>query len=82
MAYKVFVAGDILTAEQVNDNLMEQAIATFATTAARSASIAAPNHGQFAFITDTNTLTYYNGSSWVSFGGALEPSSPLLLMGG
>jgi hypothetical protein len=69
MAYKVFVAGDVLTAAQVNDNLMEQAIATFSTTAARDSAITAPNDGQAVFVEDQDIVFIYDGTANVSASG-------------
>jgi hypothetical protein len=63
---KVFTAGDVLTASQVQDYLQDQAVMVFATTAARSLAIATPSEGMVAITTDTDILQYYNGSAWVS----------------
>lgn len=79
-----FQAGAVLTAGQVNGYLMAQVIPVFATTGARGSAITTPSEGQFAYITDDDELTYYDGSNWAAFtsgGGGLEPASPLLLMG-
>jgi len=48
MPFRIFAAGEVLTAANVNDYLAEQAISTFAGTAARSSAIASPSEGQFA----------------------------------
>lgn len=69
MAYKVFANGNPLLASELNDNLMQQVIAVFASSSARDATITSPVTGQFVFLTDTATLTYYTGSSWVAFTG-------------
>lgn len=61
---KVFTAGDVLTASQVQDYLQDQAVMVFAGTAARSSAIASPSEGMFAVLTDVDQLTYYNGSTW------------------
>jgi hypothetical protein len=84
MPFKVFAVNEILTAADVNDYLAEQAIATFTNGTARDAAIATATHGQFAFLTSTNTLQYYNGASWEDFsaGGAGGFENSLLLMGG
>jgi hypothetical protein len=63
---KVFTAGDVLTASQVQDYLQDQAVMVFAGTAARSSAIATPSEGMVAITTDTDELQYYNGSSWVA----------------
>lgn len=75
MPFKVFAVNEILTAADVNDYLAEQAISTFSGTAQRAAAIGTPVAGQFAFLTDSNTLTFYNGTAaaWEEFssgGGA------------
>jgi hypothetical protein len=48
MPFRIFAAGEVLTAANVNDYLAEQSISTFAGTAARSSAIASPSEGQFA----------------------------------
>jgi hypothetical protein len=70
MPRKVFTAGEVLAASDVNDFLMDQTIMTFAGTAARGSAIASPTEGMYAHLNDTDTLTYYNGSSWVNRIGA------------
>jgi len=67
--FKVFAVGEVLTAADVNDYLMEQSIGIFADSTARDAQITSPIEGQFAYLADTNTLTYYSGSSWASYIG-------------
>ena len=47
--------------------MMEQQIMVFAGTAARGSAIASPTEGMFAFLKDTDTLTYYDGSDWQDF---------------
>jgi hypothetical protein len=63
---KVFTAGDVLTASQVQDFLQDQAVMVFAGTAARSSAIPTPSEGMVAITTDTDELQYYNGSTWVA----------------
>ena len=83
MPFKVFAVNEILTAADVNDFFAEQVISTFAGTAARGSAIGTPVAGQFAFLTDTNTLTFYNGtaSAWEEFtsGGATGADGAILL---
>ncbi len=43
---KVFTAGEVLTASDVNDYLMDQSVMVFAGTAARSSAIASPETGK------------------------------------
>jgi len=46
---------------------MEQQIMVFAGTAAREAAITSPSEGMFAFLKDTDTLTYYDSTQWRDF---------------
>jgi len=66
MPRKVFTAGEVLAAADVNSFLMDQTIMTFAGTAARGSAIGTATEGMYAHLNDTDTLTYYNGSAWVN----------------
>jgi hypothetical protein len=68
--YKTFNTGDVLTAAQVQYYLQNQSIMYFANAAARDAALTAGivQEGMFAYLADTNTTTFYNGSSWEGFG--------------
>ena len=83
MPYKVFTVNEILTAADMNDYVMEQVITTVAGTAARATAIGTPVEGQFAFLRDSDSLTYYTGSNWVEFsaGGAGGFEQTFMLMG-
>jgi hypothetical protein len=83
MPYKTWLVNEILTAADMNVYVGDQVIATFAGTAARSSAIGTPVEGQFAFMRDTDTLTYYTGSNWTNFsaGGASGFEQTFLLMG-
>ena len=61
--FKEFVAGEILDEDDINDFLM-QGVLVFAGTAARGSAIGTAVEGQFAFLKDTDTLTYYSGTAW------------------
>ncbi len=65
---KVFTAGDILTAAQVQGYLQDQAIMVFASSGARGSAIPSPSEGMFSYLTDTNSLTFYDGAAWASYG--------------
>ena len=65
MPFKVFTSAT-LSAADVNDYLMEQAIATV-TAATRPAS---PNEGQVLYETDTDRLYIYDGTAWRTLGGS------------
>jgi hypothetical protein len=67
--FKVFAVGEVLTAADVNDYLMEQSISIFADSTARDAQITSPIEGQFCYLADSNVLQFYNGSAWTNFIG-------------
>lgn len=65
LGFKTFTTGEVLTAGDVNGYLM-QGVLVFASTTARDAAITSPQEGQFAYLKDTNTTTYYTGSAWAN----------------
>ena len=67
--FKVFSVGEVLTAADVNDYLMEQSISIFADSTTRDAQITSPIEGMFCYLADSNVLQYYDGSSWGSYIG-------------
>ena len=67
--FKVFAVGEVLTAADVNDYLMEQSIGIFSNSTTRDAQITSPIEGQFCYLADSNVLQLYNGSSWANFIG-------------
>jgi len=64
--FKVFGVGEVLTAADVNDYLMEQSLCIFENATARDAQITSPIEGQFCYLKDSNVLQVYNGS-WSNF---------------
>ena len=66
---KIFTAGDVLTASDVQNYLMDQTVMTFGGTAARSSAIPTPTTGMTSYIGTTGTATIpqletYTGSGW------------------
>ena len=66
MPFKTFVSNEILTASDVNSQIMNQQIMVFADATARDAALTSPSEGMFAFLKDTDTLTVYT-TSWGDF---------------
>jgi len=66
--FKTFATGEVLTASDVNNYLMEQSICVFLDGTARDAAITSPEDGQFVFLTGSTTLQFYN-SGWTNFIG-------------
>ena len=74
--YKEFSTGEVLTAANVNDYLM-QVVMVFADATARDSGIAGGKRqeGQFYFLKNTNELGFYDGSNFVAFIGDGDISS-------
>ena len=66
MAYKTFVNGFPLNASEINNNLMNQVIATFVDATARTAAIENPVEGQYTYLTGSNILQVFDGTAWVT----------------
>lgn len=63
MPRKVFVAGEILTAADVNANLMDQAVMVFDDSTARGSAIPSPSEGMVTYLKDTDALEKYT-TAW------------------
>ena len=64
--YREFVTGEVLTAANVNDFLMEQSVMTFADATARDAALTSVlREGLTAYNLDLQQLEVYNGTAWV-----------------
>lgn len=66
---KVFTAGDVLTASDVQNYLMDQSVMYFAGTAARSSAIATPTTGMTTYNQTSGQLETYNGSAYIGMSG-------------
>ena len=69
MPIKTFLQGDILTADEVNQFLMDQVVVVFADSAARDnafggAGEPALSEGRFCYLSSTNSVQYYDGAQW------------------
>jgi len=66
--YLTFNTGQVLTAAQVQYNLQNQTIMFFADSTARGTAlpVGTVQEGMFAYLADTDALTFYNGTSWVA----------------
>jgi hypothetical protein len=79
---KVFTAGEVLTAANVQDFLQDQAVMVFSGTAARGSALPGTvvSEGMVTYQLDSNTITVYDGSVWQqvypvsSFGGTITAS--------
>ena len=70
MPRKTFTAGEVLSAADVNNFLMNQSVMTFAGTAARGSAIGTAVEGMLTYLEDTNTFQYWSGSAWAAIPAA------------
>lgn len=77
LGFKTFTTGEVLSAANVNGYLM-QGMLVFASAAARDAAITSPQEGQFAYLKDTDTTTYYTGATWTNLVGGVAGGLTLL----
>jgi hypothetical protein len=64
LAYKTFVNGFPLNASEINNNLMNQAIATFANATARDEAITSPAEGQVVYLENVAKFVWWTGADW------------------
>ena len=72
MPRKVFEGFSILDAGDVNEYLMDQAVMSFAGTAARGSALPSPSDGMVSWLQDSDSLEIYDGSAWES--AAVQPT--------
>jgi hypothetical protein len=65
MPRKTFVSGEILTASDVNVQLMDQSVMVFDDDAARTIAIPTPSEGMVTYLSDTNRVEVYTGAAFV-----------------
>ena len=75
MSRKVFTAGEVLAAADVNNFLMDQTVMSFAGTAARGSAIPSPVEGMVSYLEDINVMSLYDGSAWRT---SLSPTGGIL----
>ena len=87
MPKKTFTAGEVLAAADVNTYLMDQAVMTFAGSAARGSAIGTATEGMVSYLTDTNRIEVFTtfweqvwpvssiAGSQVAFGGTTTTTS-------
>jgi len=65
MPRKVFTAGEVLAAADVNSFLMDQTVMSFAGTAARGSAIGTATEGMTTYLEDSNSYESYSGAAWL-----------------
>jgi hypothetical protein len=66
MPRKVFTAGEVLAAADVNSFLMNQTVQTFASSAARGSAIGTATEGLVTYLNDIDALSVFNGTQFVT----------------
>lgn len=62
---KTWTAGEVATAANIQSYLQDQVVQVYAGTAARSSALGtAVSEGMVSYLSDSNSLQYYDGSSW------------------
>jgi len=70
MPFLDFTAGQVLTADQVDNFLMRQSVMVFDDATARDDALTdVLAEGMMAYLKDTNEVLKYDGSSWLSISG-------------
>jgi hypothetical protein len=72
--FRTFQSGEILTASNVQNYLMDQAVMVFAGTAERGSALPTPETGMTAYSTATG-LQVYNGSAWSAVSSVVQVKS-------
>ena len=77
--YREFQTGEVLTAANVNDFLMQQSVMVFADASARNTALGtavggsnALTEGMVAYLEDDNAVQVYDGTAWASIAGGPE----------
>jgi hypothetical protein len=72
---KVWAADEVLTANDLNDYLMDQAVVVFATAAARSAAILAPEPGMLTYRVNASIFEFWDGAQWTQINSNLSANA-------
>jgi len=80
--YRVFTAGEVLTASNVQNYLQDQAVMVFGGTAARSSAIGTANfeEGMLTYLTDVDKLQVYTGAAFADVYPPTASSQGLTLL--
>lgn len=70
LGYKVFTAGEVLTAADLQGYAIDQAVMVFDSSAARASAIASPTEGMISYLKDLDVVETFSGASWGAVGGA------------
>ena len=66
--YKQWTTGAVLTSSDMNTYVGDQVVMVFASSSARSSAVSSPSEGMVSYLSDTNAIEFYDGSSWTGLG--------------
>jgi hypothetical protein len=66
--YKQWTTGAVLTSSDMNTYVGDQVVMVFASSSARSSAISSPSEGMVSYLSDSNAIEFYDGSSWTGIG--------------
>jgi hypothetical protein len=81
MPRKVFTAGEVLTAADVQEYLSDQTVMTFAGTAARGSAIGTAVEGMLTYLADTDAYEYWDGADWEKLANPMTTAGDLIVAG-
>lgn len=80
---KVWIADEVLSADDLNGYLMDQVVGIFANSSARDSAMLTPIEGQMVYLQDTNVYQTWNGSAWAGLSvSSADTASNALKVGG
>lgn len=80
--YKQWSTGDVLTSSDMNTYVGDQVVMVFASSSARSSAVSSPTEGMVSYLSDTNSVEVYTGSSWEGLGDITAVTAGTALSGG
>lgn len=70
---KTWSAGEVVTAANVQGYLQDQVVQVYAGTAARSSALGtAVSEGMISYLSDTNSVQYYDGAAWQNVSASIS----------
>lgn len=69
---KVFTAGEVLTAANVQGYLQDQVVQVYASSAVRATAVGTATEGMMSYLTDTNAVQYYDGAAWQNVSASIS----------
>lgn len=76
---RVFTAGEVLTASNVMNYLMDQTVMVFASSTARTTTLGtAVSEGMTSYLLDSNVLQTYDGAAWQTVGAVTSVSAGII----